>query len=105
MRRRMNVWSSAAAREEGIALVTVMIVVMVMMLLATVAVNSLSSEFTQLRRELSITDSRSAADAGVDKLVFVLQQGSNWTGYQTSYNTATGGWWKDATLTSTSPCY
>ena len=82
-----------AAREDGVAVVTVLLVVMVMVVLSTTMVANLVSELGGVHRQRRVTTARAAADAGVDRLIFTLQQSTNWGDFVTSYNTGSGGWW------------
>lgn len=89
-RRNNTLRSHRSARrdESGIAMVTVVIILMVMALLSIPIMANLSSELNGVHRQRNITTALSAADAGVDDLVFQLSQGTNWNGYQAAYNSA-----------------
>src|SRR5438445_3229550 len=88
-------------REEqhGIAMITVITVLFVMSLFASViALNVNANLDADMRGRRSLT-ALDAADAGLDRMVFVLGQtpsGSataNWDSFLTSYNTTSGTWW------------
>lgn len=85
--------------EQGIAMITVILIMMVMTMLAVIITANANSQLTGVSRQRDITTARAAADAGVDRLVFVLQQATggtaNWDTYPTSYSTAAASWWGD----------
>lgn len=96
MKRRIGLMARATARgEEGVAIITVLMVVMIMTLLGTTMVANLTSELNQVGRQRRVTTARAAADAGVDRIVFHIQQENNWEDMVTQYNTASGNWWGD----------
>ncbi len=103
MTRLWNRLIRRGAGEEGFALITVMLIVMVMSLLAAVMVANLTSELSGVGRQRQVTTALGAADAGLDQLVFELQQSTNWTSFKTSYSTAGGAWWKDPSIASGNP--
>jgi len=66
--------------ERGFALVAVILVMMVMSALTAVMVQNIISTSNQTSRQVQVTNSLTAADAGVTDLIGVLQQSTNWSG-------------------------
>lgn len=93
--RRLSFFVRLADGQEGIALITVIIIVMIATIFGTAMVANLFSAQNQVARQRQITTARGAADAGVDRLVFELQQGTTWEDYATTYSTSSGTWWGD----------
>jgi Tfp pilus assembly protein PilX len=86
--------------ERGFALVAVLLVMMVMSALTAVMVQNIISSSNQTSRQLQVTNSLTAADAGVTDVINTLQQSTNWSTYLTNYctpgvsgYTCTGGQW------------
>lgn len=83
-------------------MITAIVIMLVIGVLATVMVANVVSENNGLRRQRNVTTARAAADAGVDRMVFVLAQStggvSNWDSFVTNYNSSqpwfgdSGGW-------------
>jgi hypothetical protein len=94
---RVNWLSRAVASDEGIALVTAMLVMFVVAILATVFIVNLRSDYSGVQKSKEVTSARSAADAGIDQMVYLLQQSSNWTNLPATYNTTSGQWYGAAT--------
>ena len=103
MLRRPTWLHRAVAGEEGIAMVTAILMISIMSILAAIMMANISSELSGVGRQRQVTTSRDAADAGIDQLVFQLQQtppGSsqqNWTTLQQAYHTdqsnPNANWW------------
>jgi hypothetical protein len=100
MTRRPTWLERGMAGEDGIAMVTAVLMISIMAILAAIMVANLSSELNGVGRQRNVTTAREAADAGIDQLVFLLQQCQgvncsiqNWNQYVTSYSTLSGNWW------------
>jgi type II secretory pathway pseudopilin PulG len=94
-RRRdfFTVWSRCRQRrdETGFALITVILVMVVIALLSAVLVQNIVSDLNGARRQVQVTSGLTAADAGLSDLVYQLQQGTNWSTYQTTYSSCGTG--------------
>lgn len=81
----------------GFALITVILAVLVMGVLAVVIVQNVVSDLNGSNRQIQVTDSVSAADAGLTDLVYALGQTTsgtpNWSSFPTSYSTSSGTWY------------
>lgn len=77
--------------EVGFALITVILVMMVIALLSVVIAQNIVSDLNGAKRQVQVTSSLTAADAGLSDLVYQLQQGTNWSTYKTTYSSCGTG--------------
>jgi hypothetical protein len=89
-----RVWRARHNNERGFALITVMLAMVVIAALTVVIAQNIVSSLDQNSHQVQVTDSRSAADAGVTDLLYSLQQSTNgvtnWSTWPSSYATPSG---------------